>query len=51
VAHSVSRHQQVVGEPQPNSRAGNNRHGVEVRAMYTMAAKQLRSRMARRRPP
>ena len=33
VAYSVSRRQQVAGEPQPNSRAGSSRHGVEVRAM------------------
>jgi hypothetical protein len=50
-AHSARRRQQVAGEPQPSSRAGNSRHGVEVRAMYTIAAKQLRSEMARRRPP
>jgi hypothetical protein len=46
-AHSVSRRQQVAGEPQPSSRAGSSRHGVEVRAMNTIAAKQLRSGMAR----
>jgi hypothetical protein len=50
-AHSVSRRQQVAGEPQPSSRAGSSRHGVEVRAMNTMAAKQLRAGMARWRPP
>src|SRR5512132_1420893 len=50
-AHSVSRRQQVAGEPQPSSRAGSSRHGVEVRAMNTIAAKQLRSGTARRRPP
>jgi hypothetical protein len=33
LAHSVSRRQQVAGEPQPSSRAGSSRHGVEVRAM------------------
>jgi hypothetical protein len=31
-AHSVRRRQQVAGEPQPSSRAGSSRHGVEVRA-------------------
>jgi hypothetical protein len=51
LAHSVSRRQQVAGEPQPSSRAGSSRHGVEVRAMYTIAAKQLRSGTTRRRPP
>jgi hypothetical protein len=49
-AHSVSRRQQVAGEPQPSSRAGSSRQGVEVRAMNTIAAKQLRSGMARCRP-
>jgi hypothetical protein len=47
----VSRRQQVAGEPHPSSRVGNSRHGVEVRAMKTIAAKQLRSGMARCRPP
>ena len=51
LAHSISRRQQVVGEPQPSSRAGSSRHGVEVRAMYTIAAKQARSEMVRCRPP
>ena len=50
-AHSVSRRQQVDGEPQPSSRAGSSRHGVEVRAMKTIAAKQARSEMVRYRPP
>src|SRR5829696_5842163 len=50
-AHSFSRRQQVAGEPQPSSRAGSSRQGVEVRAMYTIAAKQLRSEMVRCRPP
>jgi hypothetical protein len=31
-AQSVRRRQQVAGEPQPSSRAGSSRHGVEVRA-------------------
>jgi hypothetical protein len=43
--------QQVAGEPQPNSRAGSSRQGVEVRAMNTIAAKQARSEMVRCRPP
>jgi hypothetical protein len=30
---------------------GSSRHGVEVRAMNTIAAKQLRSEMVRCRPP
>jgi hypothetical protein len=51
LAHWSSRRQAVDGEPQPSSRAGSSRHGVEVRAMYTIAAKQLRSGMVRRRPP
>jgi hypothetical protein len=51
LAHSVRRRQQVAGEPQPSSRAGSSRHGVEVRAMYTIAAKQARSEMVRCRPP
>ena len=51
VAHSVSRRQQVAGEPQPSCCAGSSRHGVEVRAIYTIAAKQARSGMARCRPP
>jgi hypothetical protein len=46
-AHSARRRQHVAGEPHPSSRAGNRRHGVEVRAMNTIAAKQLRSGMAR----
>src|SRR5215218_6407660 len=50
-AHSVSRRQQVDGEPQPSSRAGSSRHGVDVRAMKTIAAKQARSEMVRYRPP
>jgi hypothetical protein len=33
------------------SRAGSSRQGVEVRAMYTMAAGQARSEMVRCRPP
>jgi len=36
----VRRRQQVAGEPQPSSRAGSSRQGVEVRAMYTIAARQ-----------
>jgi hypothetical protein len=51
VAHSARRRQQVAGEPHPSSRAGSSRQGVEVRAMYTIAAKQARSGMARWRPP
>jgi tetratricopeptide (TPR) repeat protein len=43
LAHSVRRRQQVDGEPQPSSRAGSSRQDVEVRAMKTIAAKQLRS--------
>src|SRR5829696_6744256 len=43
--------QQVAGEPQPSSRAGSSRHGVEVRAMNTIAARQARSEMVRCRPP
>jgi hypothetical protein len=35
LAHSVRRRQQVAGEPQPRSRAGSSRQGVEVRAMCT----------------
>ena len=50
-AHSVSRRHQVAGEPQPSSWAGSSRQGVDVRAMNMIAAKQLRSGMARRRPP
>ena len=50
-AHSVRRRQQVAGEPQPSCWAGRSRHGVEVRAMYTIAAKQARSEMVRCRPP
>jgi hypothetical protein len=41
----------VAGEPQPSSCAGSSRHGVDVRTMYTIAAKQLRSGIVRRRPP
>jgi hypothetical protein len=51
LAHSVSRRQQVTVEPQPSSRAGSSRHGVEVRAMYTMAARHARSGMVRWRSP
>jgi len=51
LAHSVSRRQHVAGEPQPSSVAGSSRHGVDVRTMYTIAAKQLRSGIVRRRPP
>jgi hypothetical protein len=51
LAHSVKRRQQVADEPQPSSRAGSSRHGVEVRALNTIAAKQPRPDMARRRPP
>jgi hypothetical protein len=51
LAHSVRRRQQVTGEPQPSSPAGRSRHGAEVRAMYTIAAKQARPGMARCRPP
>jgi hypothetical protein len=51
LAHSVRRRQQVEGEPQPSSRAGSSRQGVEVRAMNTIAAKQARLGMARCRPP
>jgi hypothetical protein len=51
LAHSVRRRQQVAGEPQPSSRAGSSRQEVEVRAMYTIAAKQLRSGIVRCRPP
>jgi len=40
----------VAGEPQPSSPAGSSRHGMEVRAMKTIAAKQLRSGMVRCRP-
>jgi hypothetical protein len=50
-AHSSKRRQTVAGEPQPSSLAGSSRHGVEVRAMNTIAAKQLRSETVRRRPP
>jgi hypothetical protein len=50
-AHSANRRQHVAGEPQPSSRVGSSRHGVEVRAMNTIAAKQARSGIARRRPP
>ena len=39
----------MVGERQPSFRVGSSRHGVEVRAMNRMAAKQLRSGMVRRR--
>jgi hypothetical protein len=39
------------GEPQPSSRAGGSRNGVEVRAMNMIAAKVLRSGMTRCRPP
>jgi hypothetical protein len=42
-AHSSSRRQQVVAEPQPSSLAGSRLHGVEVRAMKMTAARQLRS--------
>jgi hypothetical protein len=51
VGPSVRRRQQVAGEPQASSWTGSSRQGVEVRAMYTIAAKQLRSGMALRRPP
>jgi hypothetical protein len=51
VAPSFRRRQQVEGEPQPSSRAGSSRQGVEVRAMNTIAAKQLRSETVRCRPP
>ena len=37
-------------EPQPSSRAGSSRQGVEVRAMYTMAARHARSEMVRSVP-
>jgi hypothetical protein len=50
-AHSARRRQHLAGEPQPSSRAGNRRHGVEVRAMNTIAAKQLRSGPAARALP
>jgi hypothetical protein len=43
--------QQVAGEPQPSSWARSSRHGVDVRAINTMAVKQLRSGMVRCRPP
>jgi hypothetical protein len=42
-AHSSKRRQQVVAEPQPSSLAGSNAHGIEVRAINTSAATQLRS--------
>jgi len=51
LAHSVRRRHAVAGEPQPSSRAGSSRQGVEVRAMYTMAARHARSEMVRCRPP
>jgi hypothetical protein len=41
--HSSSRRQQVVAEPQPSSLPGSRLQGVEVRAMNTSAATQLRS--------
>lgn len=50
-AHSSSRRQQVVAEPQPNSLAGSSAHGVEVRAMNTSPAAQLRSGTRRGAPP
>jgi hypothetical protein len=42
-AHSSSRRQQVDADPQPSSLAGRSLQGVEVRAMHTSAAAQLRS--------
>jgi hypothetical protein len=51
LAHWFSRRQTVAGEPQPSSWAGSRRQGVDVRAVNTTAAKQLRSGMLRRRPP
>jgi len=44
------RRQTVADEPQPNSLAGRSYHGVEVRAIKTIAAKQLRSATVHRRP-
>jgi hypothetical protein len=49
--HSTRRRRTVASEPQPSSPTGNSRQGVEVRAMYTIAAKQWRSRTVRVRPP
>jgi hypothetical protein len=50
-AHSSSRRQEVVAEPQPSSLAGNSAQRVEVRAMNTSAATQLWSGMRRGTPP
>jgi hypothetical protein len=46
-----SRRQAVDAEPPPSSLAGSRAQGVEVRAMNTRAAKQLRWGMVRCRPP
>src|SRR6266536_2779317 len=50
-AHSANRRQQVVTLPQPNSPTGSSAHGVEVRAMNTIAAMQARSGTVRGAPP
>src|SRR6266540_128658 len=50
-AHSANRRQQVVTLPQPNSLTGSSAHGVEVRAMNTIAAMQARSDTVRGAPP
>jgi hypothetical protein len=49
--HWSSRRRTVLEDPQPSSAAGNSRHGVEVRAMNTTAAKQPGQGMVRVPPP
>jgi hypothetical protein len=51
VAPLGNRRQQLVTLPQPNSPTGSSAHGVEVRAMNTIAAMPARSETVRGAPP